>query len=728
MPCLDVLWAGLLLLALVPAFCSGQNHDAVDLPFGEINVLVLTDVHSWIGGHSSEPKHNADYGDILSFYERLHAHCQAHKMDLWFVVNGDWIDGTGLSLEGDISYLTPLLEKMPWDALNVGNHELYRTDVVHQFMRPGGFVESWGERYLSSNVLYTQRQQPLGHRYRFLRGHNATVLTFGFLYNMEDASEAVTVEAVEEVVEEQWFVDVVTNSNDEPLGKFDAIMVLAHMDVQDQLVTVLLNKIRSLVGNTMPVQFITGHTHYRGVHTMDEASVSFEAGRYLDTVGFVSFPSQKTFLKVSSNRRLQGDDEEEGGEGETPALLGPGGTEWPNVSDTNSSNTGLATTPSPSPPVTTSPTTATPLSTDSPTIRPQTNVTTNPPTTPGPTLAPTPKPAELFHYRFIDTDVATLATILGVTELSTEDGAALSEFIYRTRSELGLLDLVGCAPQAYYLNRTVNEPDSLWKVFLEEVAPYQLLKGPSSAGPNQQRMFLGASGGFRYDLAGSKVMVDDVIAVSPFNETIFSLGPSIPGSVVKQLVTEVLNAGPNSDPKLDMFVLSPSLDDPKLDKFVLSPSLDDLQNSTLYEIMAPEWGVTFILDGLKEIKYNGTVQQVDSGFASTDIWLQFVKDKWKCTEKDHEEHSDNQGGSHSDSSHHHSGGSSFSSSEGHDKGVHTNGAEDKLRSTLALIAVVCVVFLGSLYIWQLHRSWMARYRERQRLIFTIDEENDNELI
>mgnify|MGYP003866574079 CR=1 FL=1 len=138
----SVLIATIILLENYSASQTVASPDVVDLPFGDINVLVLTDTHSWVGGHSTnEPQHNADYGDILSFYQRLHAHCQRHNMDLWFVVNGDWIDGTGLSLNNDISYLTPILEHMPWDAVNVGNHELERSEVVDQFMRPGGFVE-----------------------------------------------------------------------------------------------------------------------------------------------------------------------------------------------------------------------------------------------------------------------------------------------------------------------------------------------------------------------------------------------------------------------------------------------------------------------------------------------------------------------------------------------------------------------------------------------------------
>jgi 2',3'-cyclic-nucleotide 2'-phosphodiesterase (5'-nucleotidase family) len=68
-------------------------------------------------------------GHVLSFVERLKDYCHESiegnaciTGDLWFVVNGDWIDGTGLAMNGDPSYLVPILEKMPFDALNVGNH------------------------------------------------------------------------------------------------------------------------------------------------------------------------------------------------------------------------------------------------------------------------------------------------------------------------------------------------------------------------------------------------------------------------------------------------------------------------------------------------------------------------------------------------------------------------------------------------------------------------------
>ena len=657
-------------LAAQPAFVD------VDLPFGDINVLVLTDVHSWVGGHgSNEPGQNANYGNVLSFYQRVHDHCASKGMDLWFVVNGDWIDGTGLSLNGNIEYLTPLLERMPWDALNVGNHELYKDKVVTDFMRPGGFVEWWGDRYLSSNVRHVQRQQPLGERYRFLRGKNSTTLVFGFLYNMKDHSPIVEVEEVEQVVEERWFQDVIENSNGDSDGQYDAIMVLAHMDVKDRLVTVVLNKIRSLVEDPMPVQFVTGHTHYRGVHIMDDAAVSFEAGRFLDTIGFVSFPKQQTLLKGLTNRELQNDGEQ------------------PNITDTNSST-----------PDTTEPTSS-PTTTS--TIPPNSNnpVTSSPQST---TTAPSPIMATLFCHRFIDANVDTLKSIVRGPYFDTEDGTRLSQFIQRTRSELGLLDLAGCAPRSYYLNRTVTEKDSLWRLFLEDIAPFELLKMPANADPNRQKMFLAGFGGLRYDLIGRRLIVDDVIAVSPFNESIYALGPEIPGWALKEVITDVLNSN-HSD-----------------DGFVMSPPLEELQPNIMYEILAPEWGVKYILEGFQETQYNGTIKQQETTYTTTHVWLDYIKKKWVCKHEDVQDHHD-----------HYSTQNGGSGSESRDKPTSPfedpNSAEkDQRRFIMAMVAVGCVLVLGSLYICQLHGSWLQRYSDRQRVIFEADAEfigsEENELI
>jgi 2',3'-cyclic-nucleotide 2'-phosphodiesterase (5'-nucleotidase family) len=255
----------------------------VNLPFGDINVVVVTDVHSWIYSHNHTQDHDpvldATYGHVISFVEHLKA--LERDRDIWFVMNGDFIDGTGLSYNEFA--LTPILEQMPWDALTVGNHELYKDSTIELMTQPGGFIQWFGKKVITTNVITASTGLPLGHRYHFLKGKTSTTLVLGFLYEMEYGSTLKTVERVEDVIHYDWFQEL--------LGKpFDAVLVLAHMDLKDPLVYTILDSIRQIKGTSMPVQFITGHTHYRGFAELDELSTSFEAGRYLDTIGFVSFP------------------------------------------------------------------------------------------------------------------------------------------------------------------------------------------------------------------------------------------------------------------------------------------------------------------------------------------------------------------------------------------------------------------------------------------------------
>ena len=85
-------WVVLALL-LLRTFGVASASLKPTLPFGDINVVVVTDVHSFIGGHPHEVNRDADYGDLLSFYERLKEHCDSIGKDLFFVMNGDFHQG-----------------------------------------------------------------------------------------------------------------------------------------------------------------------------------------------------------------------------------------------------------------------------------------------------------------------------------------------------------------------------------------------------------------------------------------------------------------------------------------------------------------------------------------------------------------------------------------------------------------------------------------------------------
>ncbi|CAJ1953690.1 unnamed protein product [Cylindrotheca closterium] len=494
---------------------------APDLPLGEINVLVLTDVHSWLAGHGRQEENlNADYGDVLSFYENLKTYCDENDQDLWFVSNGDFVDGTGLSIPGDPSSLVPVLQKMPLDALTCGNHELYIDDTVDYMVRPGGWADWWGEKYLTGNIQVTANGeiQQLGHLYRYLKGKHSNLLVYGFLYNMEGACESITVEKVDDVVKMSWFKEALTREDE----SIDAILVLAHMDLKDPLVTVIRKAIREIVGDSMPIQFITGHTHYRGEIELDDWSHSFEAGRYLDTIGFVSLPTKAT---------------------------------------------AMATPPS---------------------------------TTDGPV-------ENGFKHVFIDANKAILAGHLGIKDpkdMNTEHGLELSEFAHRTRQKMGLLDQIGCAPHDFKARAPLDDPKSLWGLYKREVLPKIFFKEESDG-----IMFV-ENEAWRYDLfSQSPLVVDDIMAVAPFNDTIVFIG-EVAGSAILELNVS-LNERKGSLPH-----------------YILAGEIDN--KDKLYDMYTHDFNVKEVVNALKKTVPDQEYEPKTTETTSTLIWLAFVRENWPC--------------------------------------------------------------------------------------------------
>jgi 2',3'-cyclic-nucleotide 2'-phosphodiesterase (5'-nucleotidase family) len=456
-----------------------------NLPFSDVNLVVLTDVHSWVGGHPSEPSLDATYGDVLSFCEHLQRYAEEHDQDVWLIQNGDWIDGTGLAMDGDPSHLVPLIEKMPFDIVNTGNHELYRNSVVDYMIRPGGYIDWWGDRYLSSNVYvkdaHGRKKAPLGNQYAVLEGKHSKILVFGFLYDMSNAGSRVMVQQVEKTVKERWFHKALTETKG-----YNAIIVMTHAGHDDPAVAAIHDTIRKVIqDDTMPIQFIAGHTHYRQYAVLDPTSTVVEAGKYLDTIGWVSFANKDSLLNRQRNRQLQN---------ENPTV-----------------ETAFPTGDSPSPAATAE-------------------------------VATTAAPADVvsavvadgsFQHVFLDGNVDTLQQTLRISsrdKFETASGKALKEFIQETRQKMGLTNRIGCAPKDYFLNASMTHDNSLWKLFDEQVVPRELIRESSVC----RTMFL-RQGSWRYDLlGGNDLTYDNIFAVSPFDNPIF-LVATVPGNILLQL-------------------------------------------------------------------------------------------------------------------------------------------------------------------------------------------------
>lgn len=222
---------------------------------------------------------------------------------MYLVNNGDFIHGTILG-DNPPNYLPGIIERMPFDLIGVGNHELTSVDSIAKLREPGGLFDEWGKKLITSNVQVkgdAAKLEPLGHNFVILKGRQSNILALGFLYNMKDS--VVTVETVESTLDEEWFKSLFLADAG---FDFDSILVLAHMDVQDDLVLLLLAKFRSFVGPNMVIQFITGHTHTRSYEHFDDYSSSFEAGAFLNTIGYISYdPKQPNSFKhefINANR------------------------------------------------------------------------------------------------------------------------------------------------------------------------------------------------------------------------------------------------------------------------------------------------------------------------------------------------------------------------------------------------------------------------------------------
>jgi 2',3'-cyclic-nucleotide 2'-phosphodiesterase (5'-nucleotidase family) len=381
---------------------------------------------------------------------------------------------------------------------------------------PGGFIDWWGHRHLSSNIGMTGTNEPLSNQYMILEGKNSRILVFGFIYYLKDPSDEVTVYDPADVTKEDWF-KVALQAN-----TYDAILVMAHMGTNDESVATIRNAIREIVGDQMPIQFVCGHTHLRRYAQIDPLSKAVEAGKYLDTIGFVSFPNLQSVEMIPP-----GDDS-----------------------------------------------------------------------------------IDLFQHVFLDANVNMLKYALDESGkgFATTDGQALQEFIQQTQNILGLDKVLGCSPADYFMNRSIHENDSLWKIYRDKVVPTQLERDPDA-----NRAILVSQASWRYDIVLGENAYDDVVAISPFNEPVYFIG-KMPCQVVLDL-NETLNANTTNNfyEVLPAYILAGTVK-PGEDCELFSHHFE--LSAIFHDLMTLHPAVSFIAKA--------------TNLTSTTIWTDFVEEEWPC--------------------------------------------------------------------------------------------------
>jgi len=141
---------------------------------------------------------------------------------------------------------------------------------------------------LTSNVNITvfnsdgkPESVPVGNRYtRFTTRKGRRITSLGVIFDFTGNDVNTTVQAVGDMVKEQWFVEAIA---EEP----DAFVLIGHMPVSNDSWPTVVNAVRSVHPLT-PILIFGGHTHIRDCRQYDGRSMGIESGRYMETIGWMS--------------------------------------------------------------------------------------------------------------------------------------------------------------------------------------------------------------------------------------------------------------------------------------------------------------------------------------------------------------------------------------------------------------------------------------------------------
>ena len=118
-------------------------------------------------------------------------------------------------------------------------------------------------------------------------------------------------------------------------------------------------------------------------------------------------------------------------------------------------------------------------------------------------------------------------TATSAATFQTPASRAMRTDVRKLRRELGLDQVIGCSAREYRVWAPVDAPDSLWRLFVQQIAPAEL---PLPA--QKHLVFVGSTGSFRWNLYQGPVSLDDTYVVNPFKDP-FVAARTVPGPPVR---------------------------------------------------------------------------------------------------------------------------------------------------------------------------------------------------
>ncbi|KAF8940963.1 hypothetical protein BGZ58_003695 [Dissophora ornata] len=258
--------------------------DLRPLEWGDLNVISTTDTHGWLAGHVKEGSYSADFGDFASFLAHMREQAALRRKDLLVVDSGDLHDGNGLSdatsPNGKVS--NPIFEKVSYDALAIGNHELYLNEIAEDTYK--NFAPKWGKKYLTSNTFIKNAHNktvPIGNLYnKFRMKFGTRVMSYGFLYNFVGAANNTIIEPSNVTVTLPWFQQSLKED-------VDVYLIVGHVPIRYTEAKTVIQAIRA-VHPSKPILLFGGHLHVRDFTAYDSRAYGLSAGRFMETLGWMS--------------------------------------------------------------------------------------------------------------------------------------------------------------------------------------------------------------------------------------------------------------------------------------------------------------------------------------------------------------------------------------------------------------------------------------------------------
>ena len=249
------------------------------------------------------PSYSADWGDYISFAERLRERADAEGSDLLLIDTGDRIEGNGLYDASDPKgkYTSDIFKEQTLDVICSGNHELYKVNSSNN--EYSYTVQNFKGNYLASNLDIfdpkTGERVPLAQRYKKFTTKNqgVRIVAFGFLFDFTGNANNTVVQPVGETIKQNWFQDAIQDR------EVDLFLVAGHVGIRSDEYLKIYRAIRKEQWDT-PIMLFGGHTHLRDYKKYDEKAYALESGRYMETIGFQSISGLNTGGKEKLTRTV----------------------------------------------------------------------------------------------------------------------------------------------------------------------------------------------------------------------------------------------------------------------------------------------------------------------------------------------------------------------------------------------------------------------------------------